>query len=84
MKNLKHTPAIPGYGDRLWIENTDDCHLSHCDYEDLKALSMWKGQDKSGPNFISFEFGRSEFKKACQILLASGWTFSDAWNLKHN
>lgn len=83
MKNLKHTPAIPGHSDRLWIENTDDCSLSHSDYDALKALSMVGTQEKQGENFISFVFGPSEYKTACEILLASGWTFSDDWTLKN-
>lgn len=79
-KQFMTTPASAGYGSRIWIETAefgDDLYKGSPLYNLLRPLCMWGGHDKSGDNFIAFEFSSYEPEKheqAVKVLESVGYS----------
>lgn len=66
MKHMSLTPRWGPYGDRLWLERDIPYALERM----LSDLSSWGGSDKSGGNWVSWEFP-TELRRRRAILAAT-------------
>ncbi len=77
MLKFSFTPESAGYGSRLWIEIPEDyreniLYRGSELYKAISKLACWGGHDKSGENYIAFEFRGDSVSEAATVLRNSG------------
>lgn len=89
-KRFQVTPASAGYGSRVWVgipdDGTTDMYRGSDLYQTFRELCMWGGHDKSGDNFIAFEFSArnpENHARAVDLLEKAGYVNDQSYWLSY-
>jgi len=67
MNAFFRTPAVPGYGARIWLLRDERQDIK----TELNHLSRWGGVDKTDGNWMAWEFGAEQFTQAIDFLVGN-------------